>query len=200
MMNFSLQFCSLPNDILYTILTWVTPLDILRLRQTCKYLRDLTLEPLVWISAYRSSILFLPPGPSLSSPVHKIERTLIRAQKLDMKWDSILQGRATDSETAEKTVLFKTTRTRKFRTNELVIHAQFFWGRYLFFGFSRSFELYDLDREGDDWNEPVFRETGRKLQYPNLRDSNLTQNVQTGRGSEELGHILVVEQDKEVEV
>ncbi|KAK7036412.1 hypothetical protein VNI00_011609 [Paramarasmius palmivorus] len=81
------QLQLLPDDIIFKILPFLSPLDILRLRQVARRLHKLTLERTVWTTTYRTSSLFLPPI-SPSQTVHDLERALIRASQLDANWES----------------------------------------------------------------------------------------------------------------
>ncbi|KAK7463453.1 hypothetical protein VKT23_006803 [Stygiomarasmius scandens] len=181
------HFCSLPDDVLYTILALVNPLDILRLRQTCKYLRDLTLENVIWTSSYRNSSFFLPPGPSPSHSVPELERILVRAQRLDVEWDTI-------SQSSSFLAIHKTARKiRPESSNKLIdiLHMQLIRGRYLFLGLPFSFELYDLDRDAD-WDKPTYKRVSKKrLKYRMLLGSDLRY------ASNEYAHVLAKEADEQ---
>ncbi|THV06200.1 hypothetical protein K435DRAFT_849292 [Dendrothele bispora CBS 962.96] len=139
------QFTSLPVELILGIINMVSPLDIIRLRQTCKQLYDLTLEPSIWTSYYRNSSLFLPPGPRPFQTIHDTERILVRAQKLDLHWTS---------ESGSQPPQFRAMRELNYE--ESISRIYLFRGRYLLVGFRLRFVLYDV--ESSSWNEPIHTE------------------------------------------
>ncbi|KAF5355483.1 hypothetical protein D9758_006344 [Tetrapyrgos nigripes] len=137
------HFTSLPSDLLLVIFDWVSPLDIIHLRQTCKLLHELTVQRSVWASVYRNTSLFLPPGPHTLHPVSELERILVRAQRLDENW--CLESGAPQLKTI-----------RELTYEQDIRCMRLYRGRYLIVGFRYSFMLYDLER-GSDWDQPIFQ-------------------------------------------
>ncbi|KAF5355565.1 hypothetical protein D9758_006343 [Tetrapyrgos nigripes] len=68
------HFTSLPLDLLLVIFDWMSPLDIIHLRQCLGFCPQ------------KHFSLFLPPGPHTLHPVSELERILVRAQRLDEDW------------------------------------------------------------------------------------------------------------------
>ncbi|KAL1715274.1 hypothetical protein EV715DRAFT_207813 [Schizophyllum commune] len=68
------------NEVLIRILRFSHPLDILRLRTVCKYLRDLTLQRIVWINALRAAVdrndVFPPTFPLSDMSDSEIEHAI----------------------------------------------------------------------------------------------------------------------------
>ncbi|KAI5831346.1 hypothetical protein K523DRAFT_237678 [Schizophyllum commune Tattone D] len=68
------------NEVLIRILRFSHPLDILRLRTVCKYLRDLTLQRIVWINALRAAVdrndVFPPTFPLSDMSDTEIEHAI----------------------------------------------------------------------------------------------------------------------------
>ena len=75
----------LPYDIICEILSYLSVLDILRVRRVCKWLAEMTFHHAVWSTAYESSLLLKgdPIGDQSSSD---LERALVRATKLSLIW------------------------------------------------------------------------------------------------------------------
>ncbi|KAL0574298.1 hypothetical protein V5O48_007656 [Marasmius crinis-equi] len=139
----SLRLQDLPTDVLLRIFAFIEPLDVLRLRQTSKFLNAFNSERTLWTSLYRSSSLFLP---SIDLPNHirpTLERLLVRAQHLDVSWSN---------------QSFKLVRQRRLAcsiTKEGVRGIELYSGRYLFLASKTRFALFDLDG-GGDWDRPMF--------------------------------------------
>ncbi|KAI5899276.1 uncharacterized protein SCHCODRAFT_02769051 [Schizophyllum commune H4-8] len=73
-------FLGLPQEVLIRILRFTHPLDILRLRTVCKYLRDLTLQRIIWINALRAAVnrndVFPPTFPLSNMSDTEIEHAI----------------------------------------------------------------------------------------------------------------------------
>ncbi|KIK67524.1 hypothetical protein GYMLUDRAFT_876082 [Collybiopsis luxurians FD-317 M1] len=139
----------LPDDILFKVIQFLLPIDILSLRrvsielhsfasilnhvhsQTSRRFHSITLERIVWIQAYRNSGLFLPPTPLLHRSVHDIERLLIRAYKLDLNWES------------SKPTMIKRNSSFECRIGD-VRCMELYRGRYLALGGPTGFFVYDI--------------------------------------------------------
>ncbi|KAJ8076579.1 hypothetical protein PM082_001002 [Marasmius tenuissimus] len=161
----SLRFQDLPEDILLRIMTFIDPIDLLRLRQvsstiseqnfnsllpasqTSQRLFDFTSERTLWTSFYRNSPLFLSyltPSTLSTYSTREMERLLIHAQRMDKRWrDREFSLRHRDLPSTE--------------TIEGTRGVGIYLGRYLFVGSISMFALYDLDREDTgEWDRPMF--------------------------------------------
>ncbi|KAF8625734.1 hypothetical protein AX15_005217 [Amanita polypyramis BW_CC] len=82
----------LHDDILISILTWLTPLDILAVRKTCKRLLDLTHARIVWTNTCVRYVLSVgypfPNAPLGSLPIAELERSTCHAYRLGRRWRS----------------------------------------------------------------------------------------------------------------
>ncbi|TFK40776.1 hypothetical protein BDQ12DRAFT_733973 [Crucibulum laeve] len=78
-----------PEDIIYEILSLLAVADIIRSRKTCHRIRDASFQRDVWAAVYQTSEdLLLPPGPFASQTSAELEKILVRATLLHLKWTS----------------------------------------------------------------------------------------------------------------
>ncbi|KAJ3997797.1 hypothetical protein F5050DRAFT_1353108 [Lentinula boryana] len=124
----------LPDDILFNVLNFLSPPDILLLRKTCKRLQALTTERTVWTNVYRNPEYFLQPGPSDSQTAPDLERVILHAHRWATVW--------TD---------FTTLRKRRPRVSTInlpdIRYLAEYQGQYLAIGTATSLILYDLHVE-----------------------------------------------------
>ncbi|KZT21435.1 hypothetical protein NEOLEDRAFT_1128812 [Neolentinus lepideus HHB14362 ss-1] len=83
------SFDTLPHDILYHIISFLSPLDTYRLRQVNTIFYDLTHHRQIWTNAYLRTSLPIPKDPVLTKSTKQLEVELRRAAKLD---DAFNQG------------------------------------------------------------------------------------------------------------
>ncbi|KDQ61502.1 hypothetical protein JAAARDRAFT_30951 [Jaapia argillacea MUCL 33604] len=130
---------TLIGDLLFIVLSYLSPRDILTLRKTCRSLRQATLDRSVWANAYRTSTYLRPAGPLESQSRQELEKNLIRAEKLDENWTasaSPVSRRSIDTGTGNP------------------FSMSLAQGRYLFVGDSKGLRCYDLDSE--NYTTPIF--------------------------------------------
>jgi hypothetical protein len=147
---------TLPDDLLYTIVSHLPVRDIICLRQvsekrlyltislivmfsqTSKQFSRLTSERTVWGQVYRMSRLLLPPGPYQYQSAKDLENIIARADKLETNWAlSRVVSRRTISEGLWGP-----------------ISLSLLLGRWLLAGDQQSLRCYDLD-EVESWAKPV---------------------------------------------
>ncbi|KIK69307.1 hypothetical protein GYMLUDRAFT_644241 [Collybiopsis luxurians FD-317 M1] len=81
----------LPDDVLFHILGFLEPPDLIQLRKACKRLQTFTFRLAVWKAAYIHSGYFLPPGPLPSQTAHDLERLLLRTHRWNNIWKQQVQ-------------------------------------------------------------------------------------------------------------
>ncbi|KIK69299.1 hypothetical protein GYMLUDRAFT_80600 [Collybiopsis luxurians FD-317 M1] len=132
-----MSFLHLPDDILFSILSFLKPPDLICLRKSCKRLQAFTLEPTVWRVAYRNSGYFLPPGPLPSQTSHDLERILLRAHR----WNKIWLKQA-------QPVAHALTRSWSFQTEiEDMRIVELAHSRYISIQSRKYVQVYDLSIE-----------------------------------------------------
>ncbi|KAF8631038.1 hypothetical protein AX15_002646 [Amanita polypyramis BW_CC] len=75
----------LPYDVVCEILSHLSVPDVLRIRRVCKFLAQLTYERTTWGGVYERSRLLLE-DPTLNQSSGDLERALVRASKLALRW------------------------------------------------------------------------------------------------------------------
>ncbi|KAI3618978.1 hypothetical protein WG66_000501 [Moniliophthora roreri] len=146
-MNPELQL--LPDDILFKVFSFLSPLEMLRFRQVARRMHALSLERTVWTTAYRVSTLFIPPVAVSSQTVHDLERHLVHASRLDANWNG------------PNLMIERQRRLACHIAKQGIRGIELYRGRYLLLGSRSSFSLFDLDK-AHDWDQPIFQmaETG----------------------------------------
>ncbi|KAK0241226.1 hypothetical protein EDD85DRAFT_818114 [Armillaria nabsnona] len=138
------NLCSLPEDVLYNVFSFLSPVSILRVRQVSKDLHALTHQKIVWTNAYRTSNSFLPLEPPADTSALEVERALLSAIKLDEAWSKPQPEHA-----REQFLKFAPGRSDN-------IYIKLYHGQYLMVGSRSSFSFYDLDAKPEDWGRPIF--------------------------------------------
>jgi hypothetical protein len=99
------------------------------LSQTSKQFFRITSERIVWSQVYRTSSLFLRPGPYPYQSAKDLENILVRANKLEVNWSSSqLVSRRTIAQCSSGPM-----------------HLSLLLGRWLITGDELSLRCYDLD-------------------------------------------------------
>ncbi|KAH6897741.1 hypothetical protein BKA70DRAFT_1315627 [Coprinopsis sp. MPI-PUGE-AT-0042] len=85
------SFSSLSDDILYTVFSFLSPVELLRIRQTCGRLGSLSRERSVWVEACQHHVLSkgypFPRGIKLDSmSLEELERYTMQGAKLPTTW------------------------------------------------------------------------------------------------------------------
>ncbi|THU80550.1 hypothetical protein K435DRAFT_496692 [Dendrothele bispora CBS 962.96] len=152
---------SLPREILFEILKFCLPLDIIHMRLTCTLFNRLSTDLSLWTNVYRNSSFFLPPRPLQS--IYDLERTLVRAQKLEAELEP----------SSTKKLVFKTDLELDICQEVNYFHP--FQGRYVFVGTDYSLRLYDLWKKS--YNIPCYHVEAIpgirfdfQMQHPTVQD------------------------------
>ncbi|KAG7449832.1 uncharacterized protein BT62DRAFT_1073248 [Guyanagaster necrorhizus] len=140
----TLSLSSLPEDILYNVFYFLSPVSILKVRQVSKDLYSLTRQKIVWTNAYRTSNSFLPVEPPADASAFEVERALLSAIKLDEAW-----RKPQPEHVCKRFLKYSPGRSDN-------IYIKLYHGRYLMIGSRSSFSFYDLDAKPEDWGRPIF--------------------------------------------
>ncbi|KAK0212367.1 hypothetical protein DFS33DRAFT_21376 [Desarmillaria ectypa] len=140
----TLNLSSLPEDVLYNVFSFLSPISILRVRQVSKDLHALTRQKIVWTNAYRTSNSFLPIEPPDDASSFEVEHALLSSIKLDEAWSKPQPEHA-----GERFLKYAPGRSDN-------TYVKLYHGRYLMIGSRSSFSFYDLDAKTEDWGRPIF--------------------------------------------
>ncbi|KAH7920913.1 hypothetical protein BV22DRAFT_1132715 [Leucogyrophana mollusca] len=77
---------SIPIDVLYRIASFIYVMDIVRLRQVSKFLREVIEGRPIWSNAYRTTTLPRHPGPFPHQSTEMLKESLIESAKLARGW------------------------------------------------------------------------------------------------------------------
>ncbi|KAG9312549.1 hypothetical protein JVU11DRAFT_6944 [Chiua virens] len=77
-----------PDEIVFDILQFLKPLDIIRLRLVSKQFNGVTRDARLWRILYTNSRLPRPSGPFLWQSRQFLERTLIHSERISQTWTS----------------------------------------------------------------------------------------------------------------
>ncbi|KAG6373499.1 hypothetical protein JVT61DRAFT_6657 [Boletus reticuloceps] len=75
-------------DVIYHILSLLSPCEIVRFRQVSKKSRDLTHSHALWKEVYANARFTRPPGPFSWQSIRYLERTLIQSELVSKTWTS----------------------------------------------------------------------------------------------------------------
>ncbi|KIK69357.1 hypothetical protein GYMLUDRAFT_35432 [Collybiopsis luxurians FD-317 M1] len=155
----------LPDDILFNILYFVKPPDLIRLRKICKRLQAFTLEPIVWRAAYRTSGYFLPVTSPTSQTIHDFERVLLRAYR----WNKIWVQQA-------EPVTHTLSCIWSFQSGiEHLQHMEIAHSRFIFaIGGRKALQVYDLETKREIFNHQTI--DGAQVQWLEYHRSETTES------------------------
>ncbi|KIK69300.1 hypothetical protein GYMLUDRAFT_237117 [Collybiopsis luxurians FD-317 M1] len=159
-----MSLVQLPDDILFYVLSFLKPPDLIHLRKTCKRLQAFTLERTVWKAAYRYSGYFLPPGPQPSQTVHDLERVLLRAHRWNKIWLKPPQ-----------TIAHTLACIWSFRTEiEEPLPVELVHGRYVLIKGFKGMRVYDLEIRHEIFK---YQSTGdEQLDWPDYQHSRTAES------------------------
>ncbi|KAF8554427.1 hypothetical protein OG21DRAFT_1497072 [Imleria badia] len=78
----------LPVEVIQHIFSFLSPCEIVRLRQVSKKFRDITHSHSLWRKIYANACLLLPPGPFSWQSTRYLERTLVQSELVSKTWTS----------------------------------------------------------------------------------------------------------------
>ncbi|KAH7926014.1 hypothetical protein BV22DRAFT_973779, partial [Leucogyrophana mollusca] len=77
---------NIPIDVLYRIVSFISVLDIVRLRLVSKFFWEVMEGRTVWSNAYRTTTLPRHPGPFPHQSTEMLKETLLESAKLARNW------------------------------------------------------------------------------------------------------------------
>ncbi|KAH7924387.1 hypothetical protein BV22DRAFT_514124 [Leucogyrophana mollusca] len=77
---------SLSFDVLYVVASFLSMVDIIRLRQVSKFFYEFTHDRVIWRNFYRSLKLPRPPGPYSRQSSKFLERALVTSARVELQW------------------------------------------------------------------------------------------------------------------
>ncbi|KAF9237010.1 hypothetical protein BU15DRAFT_63517 [Melanogaster broomeanus] len=78
----------LPVELIFNILSYLNPREIVHLRVVSKQFREITEDSQLWRTVYASACFLRPPGPFPSQSTKFLERTLLHSEQLFRTWTS----------------------------------------------------------------------------------------------------------------
>ncbi|KAH7924361.1 hypothetical protein BV22DRAFT_1195954 [Leucogyrophana mollusca] len=77
---------SLSFDVLYVVASFLSMVDIIRLRQVSKFFYEFTHDKVIWRNLYHSLKLPRPPGPYARQSYEFLEHALVTSAKVELQW------------------------------------------------------------------------------------------------------------------
>ncbi|KAF9463635.1 hypothetical protein BDZ94DRAFT_593806 [Collybia nuda] len=134
-----IQLEQLTNDIFYEILSHLPVEDIVRLRQVCKWLQEVTRQRAVWSSVYEKSNLLRPEGPTPTQTAQDLENLLVHFTKIQRKWSEHSEVQPVSRKSIKCALPY-------------IYGVAMVSGRYLIVGAGNEISWYDLDQDSEgEW-------------------------------------------------
>ncbi|KAF9265765.1 hypothetical protein L218DRAFT_117558 [Marasmius fiardii PR-910] len=137
----------LGDDPLFDILARFSPFELTVFRQTCRRACQLTKQRCVWTRAVVTYSPFLPQGPMESLTDRDLEHYLL----LDENWK-------------RPSPRIRSSRYITKLPNEIQF-MELFHGRYMFVAGRSSMTLFDLEKSGNNWEQPIFYVSEPRYKY-----------------------------------
>ncbi|KAF8442254.1 hypothetical protein L210DRAFT_3759737 [Boletus edulis BED1] len=125
---------SLPAEVIHHIFSFLSPCEIVRLRQVSKKFCDVTHGHTLWTEVYANARFLLPPGPFSWQSDRYLERTLVQSELASKTWTSQplkMQSRIMTSWNGESDPVLWTV----------------VWGRWCIFLEGKMVQCHDIDSD-----------------------------------------------------